>query len=72
MRMKQENIEKLIKAQTMIHEASRLLMQVADDETEKRGTQDSRHFARELQDLLICDNGEAGFMPFVSKMIDSK
>ncbi len=62
-------LRKAVKASQHLAEAARLMREAANDtSTTADGHYDYLHWAHQIDEILSCDNGEAGIGPALQKM----
>jgi len=65
-------LRKAMQASTLLAKAARLMREAADlsDETTASGHYDFLHWAIAIEELISCDNGEAGIGPTLTRWIN--
>ena len=55
-------------AALVLAKAAKLMREAADDSTWAQGKGDFLHWAIQIEEIISCDDGEAGIGPSISKM----
>jgi len=70
--MKKADLKKLIKASKKLLAAKELITSVKEDlkaESDWGSVGDLAHFESQIQEILLTDQAEAGFLPYLIKIV---